>query len=237
MLVVLLFLVSIAFGVQGFILEEVSGSKGFGISKEIKQRVYITKDAYIVETEREFTVQKVESGKPKIYRVFKSTKSYADLSKSAPLFLVSLPFLECEERVCRVNRNNFKPLSEFREIRNFNARKVIVRTRFGHGEKEIVQWYTKEWKELVEANRLENEFYLNFIKAIMNEKNLTEKEVPLKDIGAFLNELTEKLGGVIRTEQKASLFDTYREVLSVRKGEIPDYIYRIPEGYKEIPMR
>jgi len=69
MFLVFLFLISITFGVQGFILEEVSGSKGLGISKEIRQRIYITEDALIVETEREFTIQKVENGLPKIYRV------------------------------------------------------------------------------------------------------------------------------------------------------------------------
>ena len=237
MLIIFLLLISITFGVQGFILEEVSGSKGFRISKEVKQKVYITKDALIVETEREFTVQKVENGKPKIYRVFKSTKSYADLSKSAPLFLVSLPFLECEKKVCRVDKESFKPTNEFKRIRGFKARKVIVKTHFGHREKEIVQWFTKEWKELVEANKLENEFYINFIKAIMNEKNLNEKNIPLSEIRSFLKELTERFGGVIRTEQKALLFDTYREIVSVKKAEIPDYIYKIPEGYKEIPMR
>ncbi len=237
MLFIFLLLISITFGVQGFILEEISGSEGFGMSKEIKQKVYITKDALIVETEREFTVQKVENGKPKIYRVFKSTKSYADLSKSAPLFLVSLPFLECEKQVCKVNKDSFKPTNEFKKIRGFKARKVIVKTHFGHNEKEIIQWFTKEWKELVEANKLENEFYINFIKAIMKDKNLTEENIPLKEIEAFLGELTQKLGGVIRTEQEASLFNTYREIISVKRAEIPDYVYKIPEGYKEIPIQ
>ena len=237
MLIIFFLLISITFGVQGFILEEVSGSKGLGMSKEVKQKVYITKDALIIETEREFTVQKVENGKPKIYRVFKSTKSYADLSKSAPLFLVSLPFLECEKKVCRVNKDSFKPTDEFKEIRGFKARKVIVETYFGHREEKIVQWFTKEWKDLVEANELENEFYINFIKAIMNEKDLTEENIPLKEIEAFLRELTQKLGGVIRTEQETSLFDTYREIVSVKKAEIPSYIYKIPEGYKEMPLQ
>lgn len=237
MLLIFFFLISITFGAQGFIIEEVSGSKGFGISNEIRQRIYITKDALIVETEKEFTVQKVENGLPKIYRVFKSTKSYADLSKSAPLFLVSLPFLSCEKKICKVDEGNFIPTNEFKRIRGFKARKVVIKTHFGHREKEIVQWFTKEWKELVEASKLENEFYINFIKAVMKEKNLTEDNLPLKEVEDFLVRITKEYGGVIRTEQKALLFDTYRDVVNVKRSEIPEYIYKLPEGYKKIPMR
>jgi len=136
-----------------------------------------------------------------------------------------------------VDRSSFKPTEEFKTIRGFKARKVIVRTHFGHGEKEIIQWFTKEWKELVAANRLENRFYINFIKAVMKEKNLTEENLPVKEIEEFLDKLTQKYGGVIRTEQKALLFDTYRDIVSVKRGEIPEYIYKLPEGYKKIPMR
>lgn len=232
--ILFLFFTLFTFGVEGYIIEEVNGSTGFKIHKKIKRKVYITKDALITETEKEFMVQKVENGLPKIYRVIKSTKSYMDFSKMSPLFLVSLPFLDCKQRVCTVNRGAFKPTGEYKKIRGFKARKVIVESHALGKKTILVQWYTKEWKELVEANKLEDEFYLNFIKAVMNEKNLTEENVPLKEIQEFLREVNEKFGGVIRTEQEMPLFNTYSEVISVKRAEIPDYIYRLPEGYTRI---
>ncbi|GAB6065436.1 hypothetical protein JCM9492_05280 [Aquifex pyrophilus] len=234
MLLIILLIISLTFGVEGYLITEVNGSLGsFSLKKEIKRKVYITKDALITETEREFMVQKVENGRPKIYRVIKSTKSYMDFSKMAPLFLVSLPFVDCEKRVCKLNKDSFKPTNEYRKIGKYKARKVIVKTSFMGENQEIIQWYTKEWKELIEANTLENEFYINFIKAIMKEMNLSEKNIPLKEIKNFLGYIVREFGGVIRTEQR-KVFLTYSQVIEVRKISIPDYIYRLPEGYKKI---
>jgi len=232
--VLLLLFITLVFGVEGYVIEEVNGSTGFHIKREIKRKVYITKDALITETEKEFMVQKVENGLPKIYRVIKSTKSYMDLSKMSPLFLVSLPFLDCKQRVCVINTNAFKPTNEYKKIRGFRARKVVVESHALGKKTVLIQWYTKEWRDLVKANRLEDEFYLNFIKAIMREKNLSEANIPLKEVEEFLKEINEKFGGVIRTEQEMPLFNTYSEVVSVKKTEIPDYIYKLPEGYTKI---
>ncbi len=234
MLLIFLLIISLTFGVEGYLITEINGSIGsFNLKKEIKRKVYLTKDALITETDGEFMVQKVENGKPKIYRVIKSTKSYMDFSKMAPLFLVSLPFIDCEKRICRLKEDAFIPTDEYKKIGKYRARKVIVKASFMGEKQEIVQWYTREWKELTEANALENEFYINFIKALMKEMNLTEKNIPLKEVKSFLDNILEKFGGVIRTEQR-KVFLTYSQVISVRKVNIPDYIYRLPEGYKRI---
>ncbi|WP_164930619.1 hypothetical protein [Aquifex aeolicus] len=229
-----LFFVLFTFGVEGYVIEEINGSTGLRIHKEIKRKVYITEDALITETEKEFMVQKIENGLPRIYRVIKSSKSYMDFSKMTPLFLVSLPFLDCKQRVCVVNRGAFRPTNEYKKIRGFKARKVVVESHALGKKTTLIQWYTKEWKELVEANRLEDKFYVNFIRAIMKEKNLSEANIPLKEIQNFLKEINEKFGGVVRTQQQMPLFNTYSEVISVKKTEIPDYIYKLPEGYTKI---
>ncbi|NPA33256.1 MAG: hypothetical protein GXO04_06485 [Aquificae bacterium] len=233
-LIFVLLWVFLVFGVEGFIVEEVNVSEGLGLKRELKRRVYITSDALITETPKEFMVQKIENGIPKIYRVIKSTKSYMDFSKSAPLFLVSLPFIDCTNKRCVLRKEAFKPTDEWALIGNYKARKVIVDASFMGRKNKLIQWYTKEWKELVEANKLENTFYVNFIKAIMKERNLTEENVPVSEIKAFLDEITKKFGGVIRTEQDTTLFHTYTQVISVKKAQIPDYIYRLPEGYQRI---
>jgi len=233
-LFILLFTFVFSFAVEGFILEEINGSEGFHIKKELKRKIYITEDAIITETKREFMVQKIENGLPKIYRVIKSTKSYMDFSKTAPLFLVTIPFMDCTNKVCTIKKDAFKPSQEVKQIRNYKARKVIVDASFMGRSNTIVQWYTKDWKELVKANELENRFYINFIKAIMKERNLAERNIPISEIGKLLNEILRKFGGVIRTEQDTGMFRTYTEVISVKKSEIPEYIYRLPEGYQKI---
>jgi len=233
-LFLLLFTFVFSFAVEGFILEEINGSEGFHIKRELKRKIYITEDAIITETKGEFMVQKIENGLPKIYRVIKSTKSYMDFSKTAPLFLVTIPFIDCTNKVCTIKKDAFKPSQEVKQIGNYKARKVIIDAYFMGKRNTVVQWYTKDWGELVNANALENKFYINFIRAIMKQKNLTERNIPISEIEKFLNEILRNYGGVIRTEQDTGMFRTYTEVISVRKAEIPEYIYRLPEGYQKI---
>ena len=233
---ILIFLlwVFLSFSVEGFIVEELNVTQGSNFTREVKRKIYITENALITEYENEYIVQKIENGEPKIYRILKDKKVYLDASSSAPLFIVTLPFLECERRICKIDKNSFKPTDEFKKIRGYLSRKVVIIAKFSGRKEEIIQWYTKEWKELIEANEIENKFYVNFIRAIMKNENLTEKNIPIRKLERFLKEITNKFGGVIRTEQEIQLIKTYSEVISVKKGNIPEYVYRLPKGYKKL---
>ncbi len=224
-----------SFGVEGFIIKEFNRRVGFHSVKEEERTIYLTEDAIIVETEKDFFIQKVENGKPKLYRVLKKSKTYIDASDNAVVILTTIPFLDCKEQKCKLKKDVLKPTDEYKEIRGYRARKILVESPIsiqGHGA--VIQWYTKDWKELVEANRTENRFYVNFIKAVMKERGLTEENIPLKELETFLEEIAQKYGGVIRTEQKFGRFHPFSEILSVERGEIPEEIYRLPEGYEEM---
>ena len=224
----------LSFSVEGFIVEELNITQGPNFTREVKRKIYITEKALITEYENEYIVQKIENGKPKIYRILKDRKVYLDASSSAPLFIVTLPFLECEKRICKIDKNSFKPTDKFKKIKGYFSRKVIVVAKFSGKKEEIIQWYTKEWEELIKANEIENKFYLNFIRAIMKNENLTEENIPIRELEKFLKEITNKFGGVIRTEQEIQLIKTYSEVISVKKGIIPEYVYRLPKDYKKL---
>ena len=231
---IFLLFICFSFSAEGFIVEQLSIVEGIHFSRETKVKIYITEDALITEYDNEYIVQKIENGYPKIYRVLKDKKVYLDASSSAPLFIVTFPFLECERRICKIDKSSFKPTENLKEIGGYLSRKIIVVAKFSGKKEEIIQWYTKEWKELVKANELENRFYVNFIKAIMKKENLTKKNIPIHELESLLKEITEKFGGVIKTQQESGQVKFYTKVISVKKGKIPEKIYELPKGYEKL---
>ncbi|NPB06175.1 MAG: hypothetical protein GXO03_01070, partial [Aquificae bacterium] len=170
----LLLALSFTFAQEGFIVKQYSVIFGYHGVKKKERTVYLTPTLMVIEDEKEYFVQKVENGLPKLYRIRKSDRVYVDVSDAAPRILETIPFLSCKNRVCKLVPDAVVPTDEWRTIRGYKARKVIVKPPYHKADElELYQWYTKEWEELVEANRVENAFYANFLRAVAKAEGLT----------------------------------------------------------------
>ncbi len=179
-------------------------------------------------------IQKIVNNKVKIYSVDHKKKTYTDLSHIPEFMVISFlaPYIECDSNTqkCTVKEDLLKPTNEYKKIGKYKVRKIII--KFGamqNGGKslEIPAWFTKDNKDLINAERLKTEVLINAAK-----KTDFGKSNPslLKDIKRFTDQNIKKYGVAIRLDMPEGEI----VIKSVKRKNINKKIFTVPAGYKEV---
>ena len=166
-------------------------------------------------------------GKAVFYSPNKEEKSYTEevLTGSAAV-LEFLEQLACNGvRSCKLK---VEPTDEWRELSGWKARRIILKAVSPNGEFTLSGWYTKDSELLLEATKVHLE---NLMTAAGDG---LEKDPPLKGIVEVLWDVFRNYGVPVMEESSDEITTTREVVRSVRKVDLPESFFRVPEDYRKV---
>ncbi len=187
---------------------------------------------------KEETIQVYRDGKIVNYRVFHKNKSYFEMETPAHMVMFGFVtmLVDCDEQgECRL-RTKEKGLhitDEFKEVGKWKARKVVATVKDTRGRViQTVMWVTKDNKLLIEAEktRLDNLFREAEKDPKLN-RNPKILEM-LKRIRSVTMDFIDRYGVQVMTTSSLGEMTSTVVVHSVKKEELPDSFFSVPEGYK-----
>ncbi len=168
-----------------------------------------------------------KKGKVFFYSPNDQEKNYTeDVLPGDTAVLESLGPLACDGiRECRLK---VEPTDEWKELNGWKARKVVLKAVSNQGAFTTNRWYTRDSKLLLEAERLHMG---NLITAVGSRlENLPSLKGILNALGNILRDY-----GAPVMEEYSDGVDTTREVVkSVRKVDLPESFFHVPEGYRKV---
>ncbi len=121
-----------------------------------------------------------------------------------------------------------EPAGEWKELNGWRARKIVLRAVSPEGELTFTGWYTKDSELLLEAAKIHLE---NLMTAAGSD---LDKTPSLKGIMEVLWDILRKYGAVVMEESSDGIATAREVVRSVRKVDLPESFFRVPEGYRKV---
>ncbi len=209
-----------SFAVEGYVITQQIQTSMMGGGLIKKQKVYITENFLITADDNGEVIQSIENGKFKIMRYDKISKRYIDMTKMAPMIFTSLPFFSCTPAGCEMRKNVFRPTDEYKMFGKYKARKILTTVSMFGIASNIANWYTKDYKELVEAEKLRAKFFIKAISAIKKEGTIKAFNVNTDELKKLFNKITNQYGGLIASQSNLMGGKSFMRVISVEKKDI-----------------
>jgi len=215
---------------------------GFVISEEVKgpdtavkKITYVTESALRIEEGDKISLLTLSGATLKLYEISPKARVVKDNSPMAPLLLMGyMFFLEKDDHGgARVNKKFFTPTDEKRVLGSWKARKLLVTVMGMQSE----LWYTKDSKDLLDADRMRMRFFARANEAFMMPHMQTaEQKAMIRKLGNLVNEFTEQTikdyGSQVLSEVKMGSISATAQVLAVARADQPASLFALPAGYK-----
>ena len=211
-------------------------AKGYEREEIEEESVYISKlpeeflRMYGMSRETKYRMRAVihfKRGKVFFYSPNDQEKNYTEeVLPGDTAVLESLGPLACNGvRGCRLK---VEPTDEWKELNGWKARKVVLKVVSNQGAFTTTRWYTRDNGLLLEAERLHMENLMTAVESRL--ENLPSLKGILMVLGGILRDY-----GAPVMEEYSDEVDTTREfVKSVRKVDLPESFFQVPEGYRKV---
>ncbi len=180
------------------------------------------------------TIQRISKGKVEIYSIDHQKGTYIDFSSTPEFIIIGFmsAFIKCDRQTgeCHINKNAFKPTNEFKNINGYKARKIIIKTQGMHpgmDNIEMATWFTKDNKNLVNAERLRTDLMIKSAESTEFGKNNSKL---IKELKVFLNNNIKKYGAPIKWEMPSGEVT----IISVKSEDIKSSVFEVPKNYKKV---
>ncbi len=225
-LTVVLVFVSSSIAVEGFVITQQIQTSLMGGGGIKKQKVYITENALATVDDNGKVVQIVENGKFKIFRYDKTSGKYIDMTKMTPMVFAALPFFSCTPAGCEMRKDIFHPTDEYKKFGKYKARKVLTTVNMFGIASNIENWYTKDYKELVEAEKLRAKFFIKAVTAVKKNGDMKAFNVDINQLKTLFNHIIHNYGGLIASQSNLMGGKSFMRVISVEKKDIDPSFFK-----------
>lgn len=210
---------------------------GYVITEEIaspmgteKKVTYVTDSGLRGEEKGKVTILAIKGSDVKLFEIDQGSKTARDDSAMAPMLVLGyMMFLECDEdgKHCKEKKDFITPpkKEEYSTIAGKRARKMLVKMPLG----TTTQWYTKDWAELIEADRLRNKLFLSAFQ--MNAGGSARSSMQDSIVGVT-ERISREYGGMVMSEFSLMGFNSITKILSVEKKDLSGDLFRPPANYK-----
>ncbi len=217
---------SFSLAVEGYVITQQIQVSSFGAGNIKKQKIYITENAIATVDDGGKVVQLVENGKFRIFRYDKATGKYVEMTKMIPMVFAALPFFTCTPAGCELRKNVFQPTDEYRKFGKYRARKVLTTVSMFGIASNIANWYTKDYRELVEAEKLRAKFLLKAVKVVKNSGAMGVFNADINQLKKLFDEVINNYGGLIASESNLMGGKSFMRVISVERKDIDSSFFK-----------
>ncbi len=218
---------------KGFIIEETTApAQGGG-----KKVTYVTDSALRIEEGDKISILTLKGATLKLYEISPKTQVIQDNSPmAAMLVLGNLFFLEDDGNGgARAKKDFFTPTDESKFVGKWKARKLIATVMGFRSE----VWYTRDSKDLLDADRMRMRFFAKANEAIMMPLLQTAPPEKKRAFGAmmeavngFTDQTIKDYGAQVLSEANLGGVTATTQVVSVESGDNPDTLFALPKGYR-----
>lgn len=217
----------------GFVVEEtVTGGQG-----PQKRVTYVSESALRVEENGKVQLFAVGAGGVKLYELSPKERVAKDDSAMAPMMLLgNMFFLEQDGQGVRAKRDFFTPTAERKAVGKWSARKLTA-TVMGF---PAVYWYTRDSKELVEAERMRMRFFARANESFMGAQPGASPEqkkmvaAMTRAVDDFADRTAREYGAAVLTEASMGGMSSTTQVVSVARADHAQDVFALPKGYKVV---
>ncbi len=255
---VLFIIFSLSFSKSGYIVIQESKGKEAHVEINSVSTVYIVKDAMKIDTKTKIKmdmnklpenmrnsvpseikketsiIQKISGNKVNIFSVDHKKKTYTNFSHIPEFMIISFlsSFIECDPHTnqCYVKKDVLKPTNEYKKIGKYKVRKIIINAggmQKGSKPVEVIAWFTKDHKNLIGAEKMKINLLITAAKMTNFGKN---NQALLSDLKNLIDKNIKMYGVPIKWEMPGGEVT----IRSVKKVNIDDKMFNIPQGYKEV---
>ncbi len=217
---------SFSLAVEGYVITQQIQISSLGSGNIKQQKIYITENAIATVQKQGKVVQLIDNGKFRIFRYEKETGRYVEMTKMIPMVFAALPFFTCTPAGCELRKNVFLPTDEYKKFGKYRARKVLTTVSMFGIASNIANWYTKDYKELVEAEKLRAKFLEKAVKAVKKSGVMGVFNVNLSEFSSLLKSAIRDYGGLIASESNLMGGKSFMRVISVEKIDIDPSFFR-----------